>query len=148
MLTTMIQYDTFRLRTVAYRENLPINLLYIQDLNGDFIPRLIMQYDTESFRLKIYGKKLKDFVGKEDQNVDYFPFQGAITTAFSFFKTVYHMMQTIQFRSTSVLFRIQTTKFFVISFQAVANQHYHCNDCTDGCCQIIFSKRSTDTGGE
>ena len=56
MLTTMIQYDTFRLRTVAYRENLPINLLYIQDLNGDFIPKLIMQYDTESFRLKIYGK--------------------------------------------------------------------------------------------
>ena len=49
------------------------------------------------FRSRIYGKKI--VVVKEDWNVKYFPFQAAVRTTISFFKTLYHTIQMIQFRS-------------------------------------------------
>ena len=45
------------------------------------------------------GEKFKKIVVKEDWNVEYFPFQAAVRTTISFFKTVYHTIQMIQFRS-------------------------------------------------
>ena len=46
----VVHYDTFRLWEVTYDENLQIILFYwelCQDLNSDFIPRLMIEYDTK-----------------------------------------------------------------------------------------------------
>ena len=58
------------------------------------------QVPTEDSR----GGKLKDFIDKEDWNVESFLFQEAIGTAISFFTPMYYMIHMAQSRSAHQIY--------------------------------------------
>ena len=56
-VAAMIRYDTFRLRTVTYRKKLLTDKFTFRDPNGDFTPKLMVQYDSSKGNLCMNSEK-------------------------------------------------------------------------------------------